>query len=392
VDGRGQDTKLEVRELLNHAFLIVGLASALACARPSHAPGATSAREPLRVEVGSRPIDLAAGDLDGDGKLDLASANAGDRRISVRLHRGEGFIPADSLPVDLEPHLLRLADLDLDGHLDVIATAHDSGSVWVWLGDGRGGFAAATGSPFAAIAADKPHNHGLAVGDLDGDGDPDVVVADQTARQAAVLLADGEGGLSVARGSPVALGGQPYPPALGDLDGDGRLDLVVPLVADQAIAVLLGDGHGGFQAAPGSPHRTEMVRPYGIALADLDGDGALDVVATHDDTDRVSLLLGDGRGRLRAAPGSPSSLGRRIGTRIAVADVDGDGFQDLVGAGSGSLVVAHGDGRGGLARLRLEPLGEGWAAIAADFDGDGRPDLAAPDVEGGALLVWLSGR
>src|SRR6185503_20725504 len=169
---------------------------------------------------------------------------------------------------------------------------------------------------------------------------------------------------------------------------DGRLDLVVPLVNTDGIAILLGDGAGGLRAAPGSPFHTGRARPYAIALLDLDRDGALDVVATHDDTDAISLLLNDGHAALRAAPGSPTSAGMRL-WRPAAADVDGDGAVDLIGAGSGSLVVLRGDRRGDFTLWWREPA-DGWTAIAADLDGDGRPDPVTADQRTNALVVWLS--
>jgi hypothetical protein len=343
---------------------------------------------PLEVTVGRNVVDVAAGDLDGDGALDLVTADAGDVAISVRRWRAGTWVAAGALALGEgapQPHLVALGDVDADGDLDVVASAHDAGSVWVWRGDGAGAFAVATGSPFTAITAGQPHNHGLVVGDLDGDGDADIVAADQTARRVGVLLADGTGGFAASR--EIELGGQTYPPVLGDLDGDGRLDLVAPLVGSQAIAVLLGDGAGGFRHAAGSPMRTGPPRPYGLALGDLDGDGRLDVIASHDDTDEVSVLLGDGGGALRAAPGSPVSVGRRLGTRLAATDVDGDGHVDLVGAGSGAVIVMRGDGRGGLRAFASEPSG-GWSALAVDLDGDRRVDLVAPEPAAGRIRIW----
>ena len=377
-----------MREVLLSVVLVLGVGSLPACTRPKPLPQPRSATTPVVVEVGSRPVDVAAGDLDEDGRLDLVSAVAGDRGVSVRLQRPDRWSSQDLLPLPLEPHLVALADLDRDRHLDILATAHDSGAVWAWLGDGTGRFSPADGSPFVAVVRERPHNHGLVAGDVDGDGDPDVVVTDQEGRSASVLLAEGRR-LRLAPDSPIALGGQPYPPALGDLDGDGRLDLVAPLVGDDAIALLQGDGRGGFHHLPGSPRPTELVRPYGIALGDLDGSGTLDVVACHDDTDRITVLLAAEGGGLRPAPGSPISLTRRVGPRMALADMDRDGHLDLVAAGSGSAVVVRGDGRGGFVPHRAEPAGESWMATAADFDGDGRLDLAAPDVGAGVVRIWL---
>jgi VCBS repeat protein len=358
----------------------------LACSRhpePPSRPGAP----PQIIPVGVLPVDLAAGDLDGNGTLDLISADAHDRTISVRLQRDGAWVAGDPVATGFEPHLVALADLDGDHDLDLVATSHDSGAVFVAHNDGTGRFTPAPGSPVTAFAVTRPHNHGLAVGDLNGDGRADVVVADQIQQAIAVLLADERGSLAL-QGPPIALGAEVYPPALGDLDGDGRLDLVVPLLGSDAIGVLLGDGSGRFAHAPGSPYHTGRARPYAIALGDLDNDGTLDVFAPHDDTSDISVLLNTGHGALRPAPGSPVSAGLRL-WRAAMADLDGDGALDVVGVGSGMLIAFHGDGHGGLT-VWWGTAAEGWTAIAPDLDGDGRPDPVTADQAANALLIWPS--
>jgi hypothetical protein len=357
--------------------------------RSAPTPSATKPAASSTITVGPKPVDVAAGDLDRDGKLDLVVANNGDKSISVRLRSRDGGWKAPSgdpmLVVGFEPHMIALGDLDRDGNLDLVATEHHAGGVAVWHGDGTGRFAKAVGSPFWAFEVPKPHNHGLAVGDVDGDGDADVVVADQEQHATAVLLSDGRK-LARAPGSPFDLGAQTYPPRLGDLDGDGKLDLVAPLVGGAAIAILLGDGAGGFRHAPGSPHKTARDRPYGIALADLDRDGKLDIVAPHDDVDDVTVLLNAGAGRFRDAPGSPVDFGVRI-WRPAAADLDGDGKIDIAGAGEGAIIIAHGDGTGRLHRISRHP-GTGWAPIAADLDGTGKISIIVPDDTAGTIEIY----
>jgi hypothetical protein len=371
---------------------IAGLVSAAGCAR-ARRPGCgppLPLGAPAVVAVGPHPIDVVAGDVDGDGDRDLVASLAREARMVVLLNAGDGrFTPAAGA-VAGRAHLLALADVDRDGDLDLLSSDHDSAGVSVWLGDGRGGFAAAAGSPFAAHGG-KPHNHGLAVGDVSGDGAPDVVTANQEDQSASVLLGDGRGGFSAAPGSPVRLPGQPYVSRLADADGDGKLDIVVPLISAAAVAVLRGNGRGGFALAPGSPHRT-LERPYAVAVADVDGDDRPDVLAAHDDSDAVSVFAAQADGRLRPAPGSPLALGTRAFV-LTTADLDGDGAVEVIGgAGDRLLILVGARGRPLSTACRSDLPASAWTVIAADLDGDGRPDLAAPDSAANAVKIWLSSR
>ena len=171
----------------------------------SSVPAKTIFGPPLEIAVGSFPIDVAVADLDGDGFLDLVSADARARALSVLRGRGDGtFAAGGVLPLAAEPHLVVAGDLDADGDVDLVASAHDDPSVHVWLGDGQGGFEPRP--PAAAHEGTRGHNHGLALGDLDGDGRLDAVTANQDLGSISVLLGDG---LGLAPGSQVAVGAAP---------------------------------------------------------------------------------------------------------------------------------------------------------------------------------------
>jgi hypothetical protein len=344
------------------------------------------------IAAGGQPSGVIAADVDGDGKPDLLAAIGARSAVSILLGDGHGgFSPAPGSPLVTATalHLVAAGHIDRDGALDLVATGHDSHGVFVWLGDGTGKFRSAPGSPYPALAGGKPHNHGLGVADLDRDGMLDVVTTDDEAHVVAVLRGDGRGTLRPAEHSPFRVGEQPYPPALGDLDGDGWLDVVTPDVESGTLSVLLG-GPAGFRAATGSPIRV-TARPYFVALGDLDGDGRLDAAASHDDVSLVTVLLGDGRGGLRSAAGSPIDVGRRAG-QVVIHDVDGDGSRDLVLGSQDGVIVTRGDGRGRFAPVpgSLLPAGRGaWTVAVADFDGDGKADVAAAAVESGTISVLL---
>jgi hypothetical protein len=237
-----------------------------------------------------------------------------------------------------------------------------------------------------------PHTHGLALVDVNGDGKPDLINANNDDNDVAVLLGDGRGGFRPAPGSPFAVGPSPYPLAVGDVNGDGRPDIVAPnsKPGTKTVTVLLGDGRGGFRPASGSPFATAG-QAYFATLGDVNGDGRPDIVAAHGDDGRVTVLLGDGRGGFQPAPGSPVDLGSRAWA-VAVADVNRDGKPDLIAATGESVRVLLGDGRGSFTPAPGSPFPAGkgsWRLAVADFNGDGKPDVAATGVEGGTVTILL---
>ena len=158
-------------------------------------------------------------------------------------------------------------------------------NVTLLLGNGTGGFAAASGSPFAV--GSTPYS--VAVGDFNGDGKPDLAVANEFNNNVTVLLGDGTGGFAEAPGSPFAVGSTPSFVAAGDFNGDGKLDLVTTST-DNNVTVLLGNGTGGFASASGSPFPVGTF-PLSVAVGDFNADGEPDLAIANYFGNSVTVLL-----------------------------------------------------------------------------------------------------
>jgi hypothetical protein len=372
--------------------MILGLgAAALSCLEqpqvPSFEPASGSP-----FPTGDRPQDVVVCDIDGDEDLDILTANSGGEDVSVLLGDGAGsFRPASASPVPTgtASHLIACADLTGDGHPDVAVTSHDSHDVVILPGDGAGGLNAASRLRVAALSTGEPHNHGLLAIDLDADRDLDIVTTNQAEESASVLHGDGEGSFAPAPGSPFPVGRMPYIAAAGDVDGDGLLDLAVPNAIDASVTILRGEADGSFAEAPGSPYSVES-RPYFAGLADLNGDSRLDLVTSHAETSRLTILIGDGTGFVPSA-GSPFDAENR-GYMVRAGDVNQDGHTDLITSGGTAVAVLLGDGRGSFAPAPGSPFATGsgsWSLAVADIDSDGDLDIVTANSDDDTASVLL---
>jgi hypothetical protein len=271
------------------------------------------------------PVALALADLNGDHKLDLIVVD-GQGMIDVMLGNGDGtFQAATRYATGASPFAVAVADLRHTGTLDLLALSNQG--VSVLLGNGDGTFGAAQ-----AVALSGSNLSALAVGDLNGDGKPDLVVTDSRSSRVLVLLGNGDGTFGTATSYPVGSG--PQGVALADLRHQGKLDLIVANSTGNSVSVLLGNGNGTFGAATNYPVGTS---PVAVLAADINGDGNLDVVTANNGSNDVSVLLGNGDGTLRAA----TSLG--VGTApnsVAAATLAGGGRLDLVTASSSSNTLS----------------------------------------------------
>jgi hypothetical protein len=270
-------------------------------------------------------------DFNGDGKPDLAIANWYDGTVTVLLGNGAGGFtaaPGSPFAASTAPTGIAVGDFNGDGHEDLAVTDNDNGQVMVWLGDGTGAFALhPAGLHPGFLAGSQPYS--VAVGDFNGDGKPDLAVTDEGGATVTVLLGTGTGSFTAAPGSPFPVGTNPVSVAVGEFNGDGKLDLAIAnsKISGNTVTVLLGDGTGSFTEAPGSPFAAGTYS-QSVAVGDFNGDGKLDLAIANYGSNNVTVLLGDGAGGFTAAPGSPFTVGTQPSS-VAVGDFNGDGRLDL---------------------------------------------------------------
>jgi hypothetical protein len=291
--------------------------------------------------------------------------------------------------------------LNGDGRLDLVVANEKGGDVSVLLDDGRGGFSPSRGAPFPA----GPSPNDLASGDFNGDGRVDLAIANHEAQYLTVLLGDGRGVLAPAPSSPVAVVVRPHVHgvATGDFNGDGYLDLVTDSWALDQVVVLFGDGKGRF-ATPGT-YLPVGKHPYQrVRVADLNADGRADIVSPNLEGDNVTILLGDSTGNFRQPAGSPFPCGDSP-FNVAIGDVTADGKPDLAivnspsstsdRSGQDGLTVLIGDGLGAFTKMAGSPFVTGrfpnMAAIG-DVNGDGVADVAVSNPDGDSITVFTMSR
>jgi hypothetical protein len=291
-----------------------------------------------RLPVGKAPSSVILRDVSADGKLDLIVANEGDNTVTVLLADGKGsFTPAPGspFPAGNSPNDIAAGDLNGDGKPDLAFANHETKYVTVLLGDGGGRFSPAPGSPFAVNS--RPHPHGIAFADFNGDHNLDFVVDDWGNDRVTVLFGDGKGRFA-SPGVSFTVGKMPYQRVRSaDLNSDGHADIVTTNTEGGDITVLLGDGKGGFNQSAGSPVATSP-RPFAVTIGDVNGDGIPDLVSAHysgnltdPGDDAINVLLGVSDGKFKAAPGSPFKVGDQPSS-IAIGDLNSDGKADIVTA------------------------------------------------------------
>ena len=340
----------------------------------------------------TRIYGALATDFDGDGWIDLGTVNEVSADVRVFLNSGDGsgtyaqpFVPPP-VPVGVEASPNEAADVDNDGKTDAVISSTDGPGIWVLHGQGDGKFDATQ----AILTDSEPH--GVAVLDVDGDGDIDIVealaVGPTSGGTMARMLNDGTGTFGAPTYFDSSCSGE-WGLGSGDMNNDGITDLVVGCVDDQKVSVMLGNGNGTFTVLPA---QNAGGQPWQVAIGDVDGDGKLDAaLALASSTEGGGLLLGTGTGSFAPVvtyqvPGhTPSSK---------LGDLDGDGDLDWVlsSFGAGLWRVYLNDGAGSFTLDQDLPADSNPScSVLLDIDNDGDLDMALLDEIADTVKIMQNG-
>jgi hypothetical protein len=348
--------------------------------------------------VGTTPVAVAVGDFNGDGKLDIVAANFGSKTVSVLPGNGDGtFGPKTDITLATAPVSLAVGDWSGDGKLDLAVATEDQFTDYatILMGNGNGTF----GPPVTLTTDSAPHGGGprlerystIAAGDFNGDGHTDLVVVNNkdTTQLGRTLAGNFPGTVSVMLGNGdgtfkaptnFAVGTSPTTVAVGDFNGDGRLDFAVGNSASQSVSVFTNTGGGNF-AVPTT--NTFGLPPLSLTVADLNGDGRSDLALSFVNSNDVIVLFGQASGALQTTATYVAN-----GGILTTADLNGDGHPDLVEAvppllllnpppaNFVSALLNNGNGTFPAPDVIANPGAVLSSQATADFNGDGIPDRA----------------
>jgi len=350
---------------------------------PSPSPG-TSPQPARRQDfpAGDNPSGLAAADLNGDGRPDLAVTAIGDdpgnnSTVGVYFNTGGSLGPRTTYGAGMDAYVVTAGNMRTgQPRPDLVVSNAFDGDLLSMRNNGSGVFPANATTP--GLGCDP---YGLAIADYNRDGFNDVAVALASSFEVQIMLGDRDGDLSFGDFFPAGI--VPMELATGDFDNRNGPDLAVANLVGN-LTVALNDGTGAFTT-------TELdvsAENSAIVTADFNGDGRLDLAVTHNDANAVSIFRGDGTGGFAfiiSYPTGSCPLG------LAFGDFNGDGRIDLVTANSeaDTATILLGNGDLSFSAGHTLPVGRApFSVVTADFDGDGRSDFVTSNADEDTITLW----
>jgi cysteine-rich repeat protein len=347
---------------------------------------------PDDTSVGRDVRGAGVGDFDGDGELDLVGISRRDNRGMILFrHPDRTRRQRAGIGTGKRPAALGVVDLDGNSLPDIVVVNEATNDLSIFMSHGQRAYTTPAPVRLPAGGLGAP---ALAVGDINGDGRPDLAVTQAGSNTVTPFL--NLGGVVAALGS-MTTGAGPRGVALGDLNGDATLDIVTANRGADTISVFLSGVDGTYTRQDFS---SWGMRPSSVAIADLDGDGLGDVIVTNEKIvsnlrlGNLVTLPNDGAGGFNTTP-AVHLRGRMTPRAVCSGDFDGDGIPDVAVASidSNDVMVLHGDGNGGWRRDEIDfPVGQQASAVwCYDADGDGRTDIAFGRRKGGDVGAILTG-
>ena len=341
------------------------------------------------LDVGNFPLFVVAADLNGDGKPDLVSADFGKgsgNTLTIWTNNSNGFGYNSSLTVGYGPCALVAADVNGDGKVDLISANAKDATLTVLTNNGNGGFGLYATVPVGASPNSYPDS--VAVADVNGDGKPDLISANANDGTLTVLTNNGNGsfGLNATLNVGLSTNSAPASVIAVDVNGDGKPDLISANANDGTLTVLTNNGDGSFSLdAILNVGLSSGSSPENVLAVDVNGDGKLDLVSANFGDDTLTVLINDGSGGF--GPGTTLGVDTWPNA-VAAADVNGDGKPDLISAnyGNDTLCVLLNETIFPLVApsLAISPTGPNTVVVSWPSSADGfvlqqNSDLAPPN-------------
>lgn len=337
---------------------------------------------PVNYATGNFPRRIITADFNGDGKLDLASANQVGNNVTLKLGAGDGTFPnATSVNIPNGGGATTLNDLvagdwNGDNKMD-LAVANGTTNVTVFIN---------MGASFTTTVVNTGISGGaITAGDINGDNKIDLIVGGNSTNIVPLINNGGTFTMGTLKAAPGTNGRV----ALADMNGDGKLDLITANQSTNNVSVFLGAGNGTFGNATSQNVGTT---PTGMAVLDVNGDKKMDVVTGNNMGMNVSVLIGDGAGGIAAAVNT--TLGTNRPEIIAAADMNNDGLIDIVTANAPTNNTSYLQGMGATGTQFAAPVVNAMGTTPAgvvigDFNADGLKDVAFAAAGTNAMLVNL---